>query len=82
VNLDDIKAQLADHYFEQQNFAQARELIDEIRTETTKNSRANLVHAKFLLKNNKPKKALTILDSLIRNNFSLLDRTMSLPCRT
>lgn len=64
----DIKAQLADHYFKQQNFILSRKLIDEIRAETMKNSRANLVHAKFLLKNDKPKEALTILDSLVRNN--------------
>lgn len=63
----DIKAQLADYFFDLKKFDQAKQLMQEILAENPKNGGAKLVEAKFLLKDGNNRDALNTLDTLTRD---------------
>ena len=61
----EIKGQLADYYFDQKKFDQARTTMEEIFSENPKNGGANLVKAKFLIKEGDNQQALSILMEMV-----------------
>ncbi len=66
-NAEEIRARLADYYFEQKKFKSARDLMKKVLAKNDKNGRANLLKAKFMVKDGKNRDALNLLTNLEKN---------------